>query len=140
MDTGLQPEQLLQQQNLESQLSQLQAQLAYFQGWAGKLAAAQYSRSLSMPVVLAAVQILVCGFPEGTTEVGSCYIVPAMPGQTPLGVVHRFLAAAALGGPAIGTRSCARAAPQYHFQTLQPSIALWCVHVCVSLSLCSAAD
>lgn len=65
MDAGQLLRELMQR---DSQLYQLQAQLRHFQTWTACLASTAL-QPLNMPVMLAAIQVMVAGFPDGTTEV-----------------------------------------------------------------------
>lgn len=66
MDAG----QLLQGiRQRDMQLNQLHAQLRHFQAWTASLATTAM-QPLGMQCMLAAIQVLVSGFPENATEVG----------------------------------------------------------------------
>lgn len=65
MDVGQLLHEVAQRDN---QIYHLQAQLRHFQSWTACLANTAL-QPLSMPVMLAAIQVLVSGFPDGTTEV-----------------------------------------------------------------------
>eukprot|EP00878_Enallax_costatus_P025643 GHUV01027454.1.p1 GENE.GHUV01027454.1~~GHUV01027454.1.p1 ORF type:complete len:292 (+),score=105.60 GHUV01027454.1:240-1115(+) len=64
MEAGRLVHELMQR---DSQIYQLQAQLRHFHSWTACLASTAL-QPLGMPVMLAAIQVIVSGFPEGTTE------------------------------------------------------------------------